>query len=91
LSLIILLLWMVNRSPGSKFLVPVLFALGSLCLLFTYSRSAWLAFGAGATFSAVFLLKTLKNEMRRKTFGLVSAGLVLISPFLWWNAEAVRS
>jgi O-antigen ligase len=34
-------------------------------------------------------MKISKTGMSRKTFGLVGAGLALISPFLWWNAEAI--
>ncbi len=62
------------------------FAFGAVALYLTFSRSAWLALGAGVLASGVLYVV---NGQPRVVFDWLSpsgAALLLLAPFVWWTA-----
>jgi hypothetical protein len=79
---------LINRGSGSLWRAPAvgLFALGELGLLLAYSRSAWVALGAGLLVIVALFLITHQTNALRDLLALLAAGLILVAPFAWQNA-----
>jgi hypothetical protein len=81
------LVWMLlRRGPAAahrRTLWVGAFALGVLALYLTFSRAAWLAFGAGALASAVLVVYARQSRVLLDWLGLVGAALVVAAPFIW--------
>lgn len=58
------------------------FALGSLALFLTFSRAAWLAFGAGVVFLAYHSLTQKRRRATMRGLHLIMAALLLLTPFV---------
>lgn len=76
-------------NAPAKWRAPIgsLFAFGSLGLLLTFSRAAWLALGGGMLLIAVLLLRTRQTRALVDEAGLIGAALILVLPFAWQNAS----
>jgi len=77
----------------SRWRMPVggVFAIGALALLFTYSRSAWLAMGAGGLLAMGLLIRTRQTAALRGGLRLAGVGLILVLPFAWRNAALLSA
>jgi O-antigen ligase len=71
----------------------VVFALGAMALFVTFSRSAWLALGAGLILLAVLLARRSLNVVRRRLIVLVGVGLVASAPLVlaFWPSVLART
>jgi hypothetical protein len=76
----------LQASTRWRPLLGGLFGLGSLALLLTYSRSAWLAFLAGMLFLGGALYKTARREEALQWLALSGGVLILLLPFLLYSA-----
>lgn len=85
-SLILLASWFLARNAKNRSVATGLFALGSVALLLTFSRSAWLALAAGFTLAAGLLVWTRQKEALRRGAGLTLAALIVAAPFILGNA-----
>ncbi len=87
LGLIFMVIWYLRESQERwRPLAAGLFALGSIALLVTFSRSAYLGLALGLLLIAGWLWY---SHRRQAFIGLVMLGagsLVLLAPFLWQNA-----
>jgi O-antigen ligase len=90
-ALILMLAWQGLRKPFVQLVAVAIFALGMLGLFLTFSRSAWLALAV-----AVILIVTLQwkghQSALNHSLGLVTAGLIIMFPFLisHWDLVGVR-
>lgn len=89
-ALVLFAAWCVYTSRGWGILSGVLFALGCLGLFLTFSRSAWLAFGAGLTLLLAFLVRLNQPMSIRIWFSLVLGSVLLLTPFILQNAKFIR-
>jgi hypothetical protein len=85
-ALLLITAWYLKAEAKWRAPAAGLFALGSLGLLLTFSRSAWLALGAGTLVMVALFLKTHQTDALRDLLALALAGLILIAPFAWQNA-----
>lgn len=86
-GLILIAAWYCGARDRWRPLALGVFTVGSLGLFFTYSRSAWLALVVGLALVCVWLLRTRSSGVTIRWLGMLVATLVVISPFLWQNAE----
>jgi O-antigen ligase len=89
LSLVILMGWFITSGPKWRILTSAVFDMGGLGLLYTYSRSAWLATGASLAFVGIAYLKNRQASRFRSWLTLLGAGLIFMLPFLWSSAQLV--
>ena len=85
-ALVLVAGWYVGTESRWRTLAVGLFALGSLGLLLTFSRAAWLALGGGLILIAGLFLKTGQTRPLRDWLALMGAMLILVLPFAWQNA-----
>ncbi|HKZ53928.1 MAG TPA: O-antigen ligase family protein [Anaerolineales bacterium] len=90
LSLILLAAWHGEAErPWQAPLAGGLTGLGALALLLTFSRAAWLALAVGVVFAVALLSLVRPARPLRRWLSLLAAGLVVLLPFAWQNAEAI--
>lgn len=89
LSLVILMGWFITSEPKWRSLTSAVFGMGGLGLLYTYSRSAWLAAGASLVFTGIAYLKSGQAARFRSWLTLLGATLIFMLPFLWSSAQLV--
>lgn len=86
-ALLILSVRYVTPQPGSRLpILSALFALGSLALLVTLSRSAWLVFLAGSFLGISLLVRHGYFLAGKRWFWLGVSSLVVLIPFLLYMA-----
>jgi O-antigen ligase len=85
-ALVILIAWYVkeNHSNGSVLLAAILLGLSGL--LFTFSRSAWLAFLIGMIVIVGFLFFLQRYPSLQNLLGLALASAIVLIPFLIYSA-----
>jgi hypothetical protein len=90
-SLILLLVLYLEARPSWRPWITVLCYLGTLALLFTFSRAAWLGLFAGLAWIALWLamMRNRKQILEIVTFAAL-IGLLLI-PFLWGYSPLLSS
>ena len=89
LGLLFLMIVYPRLVSSWKLVFTGLFALGSLALLLTFSRSAWLAFAFGAALLIFLQVKNhLKQPLTHQLSLLLSTAVVLV-PFIWYYAPLV--
>jgi O-antigen ligase len=88
-ALLVILLWNVRAEERWQALIAGLFVLGSIALLLTFSRSAWLAFLSGLILMVALFLKKHAGLAAGKTLRLLAAGFIVSLPFLWVWAPAI--
>jgi O-antigen ligase len=81
--------WFSSTRTRHQILVGSIFSLGLLCLLLTFSRSAWLAIACGFLILAGWLWRTGLKEPLRANISLGIAGLLVLLPFAWHNADLI--
>lgn len=74
------LIQVIKRTFGEDPLIISLFVLGSLALFLSFSRSAWLAFGAGFTFICGLSIATNQKILLIKGGVLLLGGFLMILP-----------
>jgi len=84
-ALVLMTGWYVGAESRWRTPAVGLFALGSLGLLLTFSRAAWLALGGGLVLIAGLFLKTGQARPLRDWLALMGAALILVLPFAWQN------
>jgi O-antigen ligase len=89
LSLVVLMSWFVTSRSEWRTITSAIFALGGLGLLYTYSRSAWLAGGISLIFVGMAYLKSGQTPLFRSWLTLLGSALILTLPFLWSSAQVV--
>ncbi len=72
-----------------RMLVGTVFALGAVGLLLTYSRAAWLAFGAGALWCVLMFVKTRQHQSLSAWLSLAAASAIIVLPFAWQAAPFI--
>jgi hypothetical protein len=83
-----LVIFLFSKNQGDKLLSRGLLALGALCLIFTFSRSAWL--GAVATVLVLFVLNERVRKFAAKhknNLALTSLIILCIVTFGGWLAR----
>jgi O-antigen ligase len=88
-SLIILMSWFATSRSEWRIMASAILALGGLGLLYTYSRSAWLAGGIGLIFVGMAYLLSGKIPSFRSWLTLLGTTLIFTLPFLWSSAQVV--
>jgi O-antigen ligase len=88
-GLILLAGWYGLNHTRRQALVVGTFFLGSLALLLTFSRSAWLAMAFGFGLLVVWLWRAGHKDSARAGLWLVAACLVVMLPFIWQNAGLI--
>jgi O-antigen ligase len=86
-ALILLMLGYIRTGANLRGIVASVFALGTLALLLTFSRAAWLAFGVGAALVAILFFVT---RQKNNGWDLIRLGLavsILVIPFVWSYAS----
>ena len=85
-GMILLAGWYID--PGSKWRPAIsgIFSLSALALLYTFSRSAWLALLGGIGSIVILLILSKQKTTIRILFGLLAVSLILLVPFVWQNA-----
>jgi O-antigen ligase len=68
-----------------------LFGLGTLALLLTFSRAAWLGLLAGLTCISIWAIAWRKKDAILKLTGLYGGTFILLLPFLWSAAPLLAS
>jgi O-antigen ligase len=58
-----------------------------LALLYTFSRSAWLALLGGTGAILILLVLSKQKSVLRNLLGLLTISLILVVPFIWQNAS----
>ncbi|MBI5649041.1 MAG: O-antigen ligase family protein [Chloroflexi bacterium] len=86
-ALLMLVAWRIHRDERWSAPIVAVFALGTLGLLITFSRAAYLAFGAGIGSMLILFFATKQTRALRDLIALIFAALVLIAPFVWHNAN----
>jgi O-antigen ligase len=84
-SLVLMIGWYLTARIG-KTALAALILLGLLSLLFTFSRSAWLAFICASIWILYLLYKTGQKSTAASLLGLSAAGLIFMLPFIWQAA-----
>lgn len=79
--------WLVRSAARRNPPIVIIFALGLVAVFLTFSRSAWLALGAGMLLFAFGLRRTRQGQALTAWLVLAAAGLILLLPFLWQNAS----
>ncbi len=87
LGLLVIVAWYLSTGMRWSPLIAALFAIGTIGLLLTFSRSAWLAFVSGALALAALLLATRQFLAAQRWLGLMLGGLIVVMPFALSNAE----
>lgn len=82
-SLILIAGWYIQTKSAWRLLTTSVFSLGALGLLYTYSRSAWLALAAGSLYLLLMLFITRQSSPARSWFNLTLASGILLLPFIW--------
>lgn len=85
LALIVTAVWYLETKSRWRTAAVSLFSLGSLALMLTFSRSAWLGFALGFLFVFVFLFKTRQTRHILALGNLSFAAALLVLPFAWAN------
>ena len=85
-GLLLLGAWAAESETKRRAWVYPVFALGTLALLLTFSRAAWLAFGAGCVCLALAAWRAGRHAELRRGCGLALAAAVLVLPFAWRDA-----
>ncbi len=81
--------WFSSARPRHPVLIGSVFSLGSLGLMLTFSRSAWLAIACGSLLMAVWLWRTAKKELLKAYVSLLASCLLILLPFAWHNAGLI--
>lgn len=87
-SLILLIGWYLSARAGKTILAALVLS-GLLGLLFTYSRSAWLAVASGSFWILYLLYKTGQKKLSKSLMGLSIAAFIFMLPFIWQEAPLV--
>ena len=85
-ALVLILAWPGSTTGLRRALWGSVFALGALALYLTFSRSAWLALGAGVLVSAMLYVYNRQLRVVLDWLSPVGAALLLLAPFVWWTA-----
>lgn len=86
-ALILIATWYVEAEPKWRAPLGSLFALGTLGLLLTFSRAAWVGLSGGVLLGVALLFKTRQSRALRDWFSLAVASFILLLPFVWQNAS----
>jgi hypothetical protein len=86
-GLLVIAAWYAGRESRWRVWIGAVFALGALGLLLTFSRAAWLAFGAGAGFSLFVFVITRQRGPVMGWLELAGAAAIVLLPFGWHNAD----
>ena len=81
--------WFSCTRPRYQILITGIFALGTIGLLLTFSRSAWLAMVCGFSLLAAWLWQTGQRKPLWASLSLGIAGLLVLLPFVWQNADLI--
>ena len=85
-ALVLILAWHGSTTSRRRASWAGVFALGALALYLTFSRSAWLALGAGALASAALVVFDRQPRLLLDWLYLAGAALLILAPFVWWTA-----
>ena len=88
-ALLMVFVWYLGDKTKGAVLWAAAFMTGALALLLTFSRSAWMAMLAGLLFIGFILLRERKTAQLANAGFLLSAGMIILAPFLWANAAAL--
>lgn len=86
---LILLISHFLTTEKDRTLLTAAFILGALGLFYTFSRSAWLAFGIGVIVVSIWLFRLRKYQEFRALLALTTASLIAMTPFIWHNLPYV--
>ena len=87
LGLLLIVTWHISSRSRWSTVIGGIFAIGTVGLLLTFSRSAWVALIGGSLAIAVLLIVTRQRLRAQRWFGLMIAGLIAVLPFAWSNAD----
>lgn len=85
LALLLLSYIKVDEDYSIRSLQSGVFSIGVLGLLFTFSRSAWIAFILSSLLALFWLMKSNAAEEIRKLVWLYIPASMILLPFLWVN------
>jgi hypothetical protein len=78
-----------SSSSSRRSVIGTLVGLGSLALLMTLSRSAWLAFGAGLALAGWLFFRSGQRQAAKRWLWLNTSSLLFLIPFLLYLAPYV--
>jgi hypothetical protein len=87
LGLLLIVAWHISSYSRWSAAVGGIFAIGSVGLLLTFSRSAWMALSGGALAIAAMLIVTRQRWRIQRWLSLMIVGLIAALPFAISNAD----
>jgi len=85
-GMILLAYWYIHPENKWRHAASGIFSLSALGLLYTFSRSAWLALLGGMGAIGILLIVSKQKIAFRALLGLLAVSLILLIPFIWQNA-----
>jgi O-antigen ligase len=85
-GMLLIACWYIDPESKWRPAISGIFSLSTLALLYTFSRSAWLALLSGIGSIAILLITSKQKPAIRALFGLMAVSLLLLAPFVWQNA-----
>ncbi len=86
-ALLLLAIWFLETRTYWRVLIAVVFALGAIALLLTFSRAAYLAMSGGVIFTAVLFWRTRQRKSLKHLAWLTLIAAMAVLPFVFQNAE----
>jgi O-antigen ligase len=84
-SLVLLGSWIVAAESKLRTIATGIFALGSVGLLLTFSRSAWVALAVGFALMVGLMVWRKQKLALERSFALVLSAAIIAVPFIWAN------
>ncbi len=84
-ALLLIAVWLISNEKSWQLPVLGVQTLGILGLIYTYSRSAWLAYILGSLLIGYLIWRNHPHQLITKYVMLMITLLIVILPFLWAN------
>ena len=79
--------WYINPKNEWQPVTSGIFSLSALALLYTFSRSAWMAVLGGMGSIVILLVLSKRKPAVQALLNLITVSMILLLPFIWQNAS----
>jgi O-antigen ligase len=86
-AMVLIACWYINPEAKWRSSLSAIFSLGALALLFTFSRSAWLALMAGSVLIVSLVIRSKQRTAIQALPGLATSTVIILVPFILLNAS----
>jgi putative inorganic carbon (hco3(-)) transporter len=90
-AMLILMAGFLKARHGLRILIGIIFLIGAVALLLTFSRGAWLGLSAGLILIGLWLALSRSRQLFRAWVGLCAITVLLLLPFIWHYAPFLSS